>query len=92
MYSAVLGQKSDNLLHIDNIPNVFVFNKTPVSKGQVSLRHYERLQKHQKSSSSKISSDIDTTDENIGHKQQHQVSQGKFSKHFSGIHKYFRIL
>ena len=31
IFSAVLGQKSDDPLHIDNIPNAFVFKKTPVS-------------------------------------------------------------
>ena len=65
--------------------NVFVFKKTPVSKGQASLRCYERPQKCQESLSSKISSDTDATDESIGHKQQHPVLQGK---RFSGIHIY----
>ena len=86
--SAVLGQKSDDPLHIDNILNVFVFKKTPVSKGQASLRRKKR----QKNSSSKISFGTDATDESTGHKQQHQVSQGNFSKRFSGIHIYFIIL
>ena len=40
IFSAVLGQKSDNLLHIDNIPIAFVFKKTPVSKWQASLRRF----------------------------------------------------
>ena len=31
----------------------------------------------------------DATDESIGHKQQHQVSQGKFSKCFTGIYHIF---
>ena len=88
----LLGQKSDDPLHIDIIPNVFVFKKTPVSKGQTSLRLYQMLQKRQKSSSSKISSETDATDESIGHKQHHKVLQVKFSKRFSGIHIYFRIL
>ena len=56
------------------------------TKGKASLRRYERLQKRQKSSSS---SGTDTTDESIGHKQQHQVSQGKFSKRFTGIYHIF---
>ena len=43
-------------MHIENIPNVFVFKKTPVSKRQASIRHYEWLQKQQKRSSSNISS------------------------------------
>ena len=79
-------------MNIDNIRNVFVFKKTTVSKGQASLRRYERLQERQKNSSSKISSVSDATDESTRHKQQHQVSQGKFSKRFSGIYIYFIIL
>ena len=59
-----------------------------MSKGQASLRRKKR----QKNSSSKISSGTVATDESAGHKQQHQVSQGKFSKRFSGIYIYFIIL
>ena len=92
IFSTVLGQKSDDPVNIDNIRNVFVFKKTTVSKGQASLRRYERLQERQKNSSSKISSVSDATDESTRHKQQHQVSQGKFSKRFSGIYIYFIIL
>ena len=77
---------------MDNILNVFVFKKTPVSKDQASVRRYERLRKRQKSPSSKISSGTGATDKSRGHKQQHQVSQGKFSKPFSGIYIYFIIL
>ena len=36
IFSAVLDKKSDDPLHIDNIPNVFVFKKTPVSKGAMT--------------------------------------------------------
>ena len=77
---------------MDNILNVFVFKKTPVSKEQASVRRYERLRKRQKSPSSKISSGTDATDESTGYKQQHQVLQGKFSKSFCGIYIYFIIL
>ena len=73
---------------MDNILNVFVFKKTPVSKEQASVRRYERLRKRQKSPSSKISSGTDATDESTGHKQQHQVSQGRFLKRFPGIYIY----
>ena len=45
------------------------------------MRDYKKFQK---SLSSKISSNTDATDESIGHRQQHQASQGKFFKHFSG--------
>ena len=48
IFSAVLGQKSDNPVNIDNIRNVFAFKKTTVGKGQASLRRYERLKTTEK--------------------------------------------
>ena len=49
------------------------------------------LQKRQKSPSSKISSGTDATNESTGHKQQHQVSQGKFFWYLYIFHNFVSL-
>ena len=47
-YILFSGEKSNDPLHIDYIPNVFKFTKIPAKRTQESLKRYERAQKRQR--------------------------------------------
>ena len=42
------GEKSNDPLHIDYVPNVFKFTKIPAKRTQESLERYELAQKRQR--------------------------------------------